>query len=124
MFVKSCCNLTKSLFVLFDATAESENCSIFLKNLEKHFCALTYKKNFVKHIENFPQHLSEKFIGDNLSITNIALGNRDLAIIGIAQGFFEIIDYRFGAERFILPITGCEGIFSFLFSMKSAFVFS
>ena len=35
----------KSLFVLFDAiTAESVNSSLFLKNLEKHFCNLTYKK--------------------------------------------------------------------------------
>ena len=47
-----------------------------LKNLEKHFCDLTCKKkNFVKHIENLPQHLSEKLIGDNLSITNIAVRN-------------------------------------------------
>ena len=64
----------KSLFVLFNATAESVNCSLFLTNLEKHFCDLTYKKKkFVKHIENLPQHSSEKFIGNNLSITDIAL---------------------------------------------------
>ena len=63
----------KFLFVLFNPTAESVNCSFFLKNVEKHFCDLTYKKkNFVKHIENLPQHLSEKFIGNNLSITDIA----------------------------------------------------
>ena len=70
-----CCNL-KNLFVVFNPTAESVNCSLFLKNVEKHFRDLTYKKkNFVKHIENLPQHLSEKFIGDNLSITDIALRN-------------------------------------------------
>ena len=64
----------KSLFVSFNATAESVNCSLFLKNLQKQFGELTYKKktNFVKHIENLPQHLSKKFIGDNLSITDIA----------------------------------------------------
>ena len=63
----------KFLFVLFNPTAKSVDCSLFLKNLEKHFCDLTYKKNnFVKHIENLPQHLSEKFIGDNSSITDIA----------------------------------------------------
>ena len=58
------------------------------------------QKNFVKRIENLPQHLSEKFIGDNLSITDIALKNCDLSIISIAQGFFEVIDYRyrFGTE--------------------------
>ena len=33
------------------------------------------KKNFVKHIENLPQHLSKKFINDNLSITDIGLNN-------------------------------------------------
>ena len=64
---------TTSLFVLFNATAESVNYSVFLKNLETHFCNLTCKKNFVKRIENLPQHLSEKLIGDNLSIINIAL---------------------------------------------------
>ena len=97
----------KFLFVLFNPTAESVNCSL-LKNLEKHFCDLTYKKkNFIKHIENLPQHLSKKFIGDNLSITDIALKNWDLSIIGIAQSIFEIIDYRyrFSTERFIVPIT-------------------
>ena len=67
----------KLLFVLFNPTAEYVNCSLFLKNLEKHFCDLTYKKKklFVKHIENLPQHLLEKFIGDNSSITDIALRN-------------------------------------------------
>ena len=55
---------------------------------------MTYKKkNFVKHIENLPQHLSEKFIGDSLSITDIALRNWDLSIIGIVQSIFEIINY-------------------------------
>ena len=65
------------------------------------------EKNFVKHIENLSQRLSEKFIGDNLSITDIALRNWDLSIIGIAQSIFEIIDYRyrFSTERFIVPIT-------------------
>ena len=83
------------------------NCFLFLKNLEKHFCNSTYKKNFVQHIENLLQYLLEKFMGDNLSITDIALRNCDLSIIGIVQGFFDIIDYRyrFSTERFIVPIT-------------------
>ena len=69
------CNLKTSLFVLFNATAESVNCSLFLKNLGTHFCNVTCKKNFVKRIANLLQHLSEKFIGDKLSITDIALKN-------------------------------------------------
>ena len=86
------------LFVLFNAKAEFLKCFLFLKNLKKHFYDLTYKKkNFVKHIENLPQNLSEKFIGDNLSI------------IGIAQSIYEVIDYRYrcSTERFIVPITAC-----------------
>ena len=76
-----------------NATAESVDRLLLLKNLEKHFCNLTFKKNFVKHIENLPQHLSEKFI-------DIAYRNLDLSIIVIAHGFFLIIDYRFSTERF------------------------
>ena len=56
MSIKSCYNNKRSLFFLFNAAAESVNCSL-LKNLQKHFCYLTYKKNFVKHIKNLPQHL-------------------------------------------------------------------
>ena len=61
--------LVVNFFVWLNFTAESVNCSLFLKNAEKTFCNSTYEKNFVKHIENLPQHLSEKFIGDNLSIS-------------------------------------------------------
>ena len=97
---------------MFNSTAESVNCSLFLKNLEKHFCDWTYKKkNFVEHNENLPQHLSEKFIADDLSITNIALRNWDLSIIGIAQNgiahFWNCrYRYRCSTKRFIVPITG------------------
>ena len=104
----------KTLFVLFNATTESVNHSVFWKNLQNTFAIwFTKKKNFVKHIEN----LSEKFIGDNLSITDIALRNWDLSIIGIAQGFFEVIDYRYrcSTERFIVPITA-HTVFCLFFS--------
>ena len=44
----------KSLVVLLDAiTAKSVNCSLFLKNLEKHFCNLTYKKKLRQTYGNF-----------------------------------------------------------------------
>ena len=62
-------------FVWLNFTAESVNCSLFLKNAEKNILQFDLQKNFVKHIENLPQHLSEKFIGDNLSIIDIALRN-------------------------------------------------
>ena len=47
------------------------NCSLSLKNVKTHFCNVTCETSFVKTIENLPQRLSEKFIGDNLSITDI-----------------------------------------------------
>ena len=68
--------LKNYLFVLFNFTAESVNCSLFLKNQKKNVFEIRLtKKNFVKHIENLPQHLSEKYIGDTLLITDIALRN-------------------------------------------------
>ena len=67
----------KNYFLVWlNFTAESVNCSLFLKNLEKTFLQFDLqKKNFVKHFKNLSQHLSEKFIGDNLSIIDIALRN-------------------------------------------------
>ena len=48
--------LKNSLFVLFNPTAESVHCSLFLKNLEKRFCDLTYKNkassNTLKNYRN------------------------------------------------------------------------
>ena len=76
----------KSLFAVFNPTAESVNCSLFLKNLEKHFCDLTYKKkNFVKHIENLPQHLSE---------------NLSAIIYRLPISLEEIEIYRYRPEHF------------------------
>ena len=88
-------NFKNYFFVWLNFTAEFVNWFLFLKYPEKTFLQFNLQKNSVKHIENLPQHLSEKFIGDNLSIINYALRNWDLSIrpIGIAQGFFEVIDY-------------------------------
>ena len=48
----------------------------FLEKSRKNIFAIRLtKKNFVKRIENLPQHLSEKFIGDNLLIIDIAIKN-------------------------------------------------
>ena len=81
--------------------------SLLEKSRKNIFTIWFTKTIFVKHIKNLPQHSSEKFIGDNLSITDIALRNWDLSIIGIAQSFFGIIDYRYhcSAKRFIVSIT-------------------
>ena len=68
VFVKSCCNLIKSLLVLFDATAEFVNSSLFSKNLEKHFCNLTYKKKTTSNTSKIYRNIYRK----NLSITVIA----------------------------------------------------
>ena len=73
--MKACYNVKKSLFVLFNAAVEFVNCSLILKNLEKAILQFDLPKNFVKHIENLPQHLSKKFIGDDLLITDYALRN-------------------------------------------------
>ena len=90
----------KSLFVLFDATAESVNCS--LEKFRKTFLLFDLQKKLRQTHRKF----TATFISDNLSITDIALKNQDLSIIGIAQNFIEIIDYRyrFSTERFIVPI--------------------
>ena len=106
--IKSCCNL-KNFFLLSLIPRQSPWTALFSWKIQKNtfVICLTRKKHFVKHIENLPQHLSENFIGDNSSITDITWRNWDLSIIGIAQSIFEIIDYRyrFSTERFIVPIT-------------------
>ena len=43
------------------------------QSIKTLFLQFDLQKNFVKHVENSPQHLSEKFIGDNLSITDVVL---------------------------------------------------
>ena len=57
VFLKCCRSSKSSVFVMFNATAEYVNYSL-LKNVKTHFCNVICKKNFVKHIENLPQHLS------------------------------------------------------------------
>ena len=60
-------------FALLNFTAESVICSLFLKNAEKNILQFDLqKKKLRQNIEKLPQHLSEKFISDNLSIIDIA----------------------------------------------------
>ena len=56
-------------FVWLNFAARSVNCSLLEKSRKNIYANRLTKKNFVKHIKNLPQHLSEKFIGDNLSIS-------------------------------------------------------
>ena len=69
--------LKNYFFVLFNFTAESVNCSLFLKNLKITFLQFDIQKkttsNTLKIYRNI--NLSEKFIGDNLLIADIALKN-------------------------------------------------
>ena len=65
MSIKSCCNFKQFLFVLLNTTAKFANFYLFLEKSGKTILQFDLKKNFVKHIENLPQHLSEKFIGNN-----------------------------------------------------------
>ena len=71
---------------------------------------LTRKKKFVQHSESLPQRLSKKFIGDNLSITDIALRNWDLAIIDIAQSIFEVIDYCYDVIALVQKGLSCPSL--------------
>ena len=82
-----------SLFVL-NATAESVDCSLFFffEKYSKTFLQFDSQKNIIQHIENLPQHLLKKIIGDNISISLKKLRFIDYRY---RLGFFEIIDYRF-----------------------------
>ena len=76
--MKSCSNFRKSFFVLFDATAEFVNCSLFLKNLEKTFLQIysQRKKNRQTHGKYTATFIGKIYRrGDDLSITDIALRN-------------------------------------------------
>ena len=86
--IKCCCIINNLLLnILFNVTAEFLKCSLFLKNLEKHFCDLTYKKKyFVKRNENLPQHRK------NLSEINYRLLIRFRKL--------RFIDYRNRPEHF------------------------
>ena len=62
--IKSCCNFKKYIFVLLNATAESLNCSVFLKNVKKKFLQFDVQKKKISPlelIEKLPQHLSQNF---------------------------------------------------------------
>ena len=86
------------------------NCSFFLKNLETHFCYVPCKKTSSNALKTYRyrniyrKNLSAIFYRLTISLFK----NRDLSNIGIAQGFFKVIDYRYrlSTERFIAPITG------------------
>ena len=78
----------KSHFVAFNLTAESVNCSLFLKNLEKHFCDLTCKKNTSSntlkiHRNNYRKNLSVKIY--RLSVLPRAFLKLSIIVIALVQ---------------------------------------
>ena len=97
----------KFFFVLFNATAESVHCSLFLKNLEKHFCDLTYMNKTSSNTLKIYRNIYRK----NLSaiIYRLLTSFKDIEIYrsSVSPRAFLKIDYRyrFGTERFIVPIT-------------------
>ena len=71
-------------FVWLNFTAKSTNCS--LSKSRKNIFAIRFtKKNFVKHIENLPQYLSGKFVGDNLSVSPRAFLKLSIIVIALVQ---------------------------------------
>ena len=63
-------------FVWLNFTAGSVNCSLFLKNLEKTFLQFDLQKKTASDTSKIYRNIYRKnFIGDNLSIIDIALKN-------------------------------------------------
>ena len=77
VFLKCCSNLKISLFVLYNATAESMNCSLLLKNLETHFCNVTCKKTSSKSLKIYRniyrKNLSAKIYRSPISLEEIEI---------------------------------------------------
>ena len=76
--IKTCCNSKKISVCFAKCHNRVRELLSFLKNLEKRFCNSTSKKKLSQiglYVKNLQQHLSKKFIGDNSSITDIALRN-------------------------------------------------
>ena len=69
-------------FVWLNFTAKSMTLSKSRKNI---FAIRFTKKNFVKHIENLPQYLSGKFVGDNLSVSPRAFLKLSIIVIALVQ---------------------------------------
>ena len=65
----------KEIFFCFECHNRVRELFSFFGKYSKTFLQLDSQKNIVKHIENLEQHLLKKIIGDDLSITAIALKN-------------------------------------------------
>ena len=89
MFIKTCRNFKKLSLCFVHFHGRVRELLSFLEKSQKAFLKFDLQKKLCQHIENLLQHLSEKFIGDTLSITDYR--------------------YRFSTERFILPITAWLG---------------
>ena len=85
--IKSCCFYEISLCSV-QCQGRVRALLFFLEKSIKTFLQFDLKKNFVKHIENLQKQFFEKFIGDNSSITDIALRNRNLSVS--PRAFFKL----------------------------------
>ena len=71
--IECCCNLKKNS-VSFDATPESVNCSLFLKNLEKHSCNLTHKKKASSNSLKIYRNIHRKNLSTTMYRLPISIG--------------------------------------------------
>ena len=97
--------IKKDLFFFVYCRGRVRKLLSFLRKSAKNFCYLTNKKNFVKHIENLPQH--RKTLSAIIYRLPISLQKLRLMDYRYRPGCFEGIDYRycFSTKRFIVPIT-------------------
>ena len=62
-------------FVWLNFAAESVNCSLFSKNVEKTFLQFDLQKKTSSNTSKIYRNIYQKITGDNLSIIDIALRN-------------------------------------------------
>ena len=84
------------LFVLFYFTAESVNCTLFLKNLEKTFLHFDLQKKTLSNTLQIYRNIYRKNI--SAIIYRLSVSPRTFLKL-------PIIVNRFSTERFIVPIT-------------------
>ena len=98
IYTKSCCNFKKSHYVLFSAAADSVNCSLFLKNLEKRMCNKLQNKTSSDTLKIY-RYIYRK----NLSITDIKINRYRPRLLG---------NYRFIVIALVQKSLSCPSLFT------------